>query len=126
MEAALAPAERAALHADIDRETQALETVRKEMAAAQSELDAALARTGARTAGSAAWSAAQMALSRYDLARSQLVGIAARLTSALRTVDSLPVENPDRQAAESLAAAVERTATSAESAMRAASDKLGG
>ncbi len=123
---ALSAEERAALSADIERESESLETVRRDMEAAQRELDSAIA--GARNAkpGSEAWSAAQMALSRFDLARSPLGDIDARLISLLRMVDSLPADNPDRQAVESLAAAVARAGANGETAMQAASRSLGG
>jgi hypothetical protein len=56
-----------------------------------------------------------MALSRYDLARSPLGDVRARLIPLQRSVDSLPATDPDRQAVETLAA---RATTAADAAQR--------
>jgi len=124
VEPGLSREERAGLLADIERETNALETVRRDMEAAERELASVLAAATGLRAGAEAWSAAQMALSRYDLARSPLVDIDARMTPLLRIVDSLPADNPDRQAVESLAAAVARAGADGEQRMQAASRAL--
>ena len=126
IEKGLSAEERSSLLADIERETAALEAVRRDMEVAERELASALAAAPGARPGSEAWSAAQMALSRYDLARSPLVDIDARMTPLLRLVDSLPADNPDRQAAESLAASAARAGVDGERRMQAASSALNG
>jgi hypothetical protein len=122
---ALSAEEQAVLSADIDRESAALDAATTDMAKAQRELDAALAAARGAAPGSPAWSAAQMALSRFDLARSPLGDIDARLTPLLRQVDSLEAGDPSRQAVESLAAAVTRAGAEAEQRVQAANRVLG-
>jgi hypothetical protein len=121
----LSAEERSALAADVARESDALEAATSAMATAARELDPALAAARGAAPGSEAWSAAQMALSRYDLARSPLGDIDARLSPLLRKIDSLPADHPDRQAVESLAAAVDRAGADAERAVQAAGATLG-
>lgn len=125
VEAGLSAEERTSLLADVDREAEALEAVRRDMEAAERELNSVIAAARGSAVGSEAWSAAQMALSRYDLARSPLVDIDARMTPLLRIVDSLPADNPDRQAVESLAAAVARAGADGQQRLQAASRSLG-
>ncbi len=126
LEAGLSPEERSELSADLAREGAALDAVERDIAAARTELEGALGAAGAAKPGSEAWSAAQMSLSRYDLARSPLDEIDARLSPLLRQVDSLSVDHPDRQAVESLVAAVARTGAEAERQVQAANRRLGG
>lgn len=122
----LSAEERAALEADVNRETAALAAIEAGVAAAGAALDRALA--GARRAppGSAAWADAQMILSRFEVARAPLADVEARLTPLLRMVDSLEADDPDRQSVESLAAAAGRSADAAEARALAARRALGG
>lgn len=105
---ALSAEEAASLAADLRRLGDALDSAARDMAEAGRALDSALAAGRGAPIGSEGWSNAQMALSRYDLARSPLDQIEAQLTPLLRQVDSLPADNADRQAVESLAAAAAR------------------
>jgi hypothetical protein len=105
---ALSAEEQAGLQADMKRLTAALDAATRDMAETGRALDAALAAARTAAVGSEAWSNAQMALSRYDLARSPLGEIEAGITPLLRQVDSLPADSPDRQAVESLGAAAAR------------------
>jgi hypothetical protein len=105
---ALLAEEQAGLQADMKRMTAALDSVARDMAEASRALEAALAAARGAPVGAEAWSNAQMALSRYDLARSPLGDIEAQVTPLLRKVDSLPADDADRQAVESLGAAAAR------------------
>jgi hypothetical protein len=105
---ALSPEESAGLAADLKRLGDALDSAQRDMAETGRALDAALAAGRGAPIGSEGWSNAQMALSRFDLARSPLDQVEAQLTPLLRQVDSLPADNPDRQAVESLASAAAR------------------
>lgn len=105
---ALSAEEAAGLAADMKRLAAALDTAERDMAETGRALDVALAAARGAGPGSEAWSNAQMALSRYDLARSPLGEIEVDITPLLRQVDSLPADNADRQAVESLGATAAR------------------
>ncbi len=124
--ATLSAEERAALDADVDRETAALAAVEAEVEAAGRALDRALAAARRAAPGSAAWADAQMILSRFEVARAPHADVEARLSPMLRAVDSLAADDPHRQAVESLAAAAGRSADAAEARARAARRQLGG
>lgn len=126
IEVSLSAEERAGVLADIEREAGSLEAVRRDMEAAERELALAISSAQGAATGSAPWSAAQMALSRYEQARSPLIAIDARMVALLRIVDSLPADNPDRQAVEGLVAAIARTGTDGEQRMQNASRAIGG
>jgi hypothetical protein len=120
----LAPEQRQGLKADLAREEAALSDADAEVRRAGAELDRALARARGQARGTEAWSDAQMALSRLDVARAPLGEIEARLTPLLRIVDDLDSQDPDRLAVESLAAAANRAANDAERRVRAAGEAL--
>jgi hypothetical protein len=107
---ALSAEEAASLEADMKRLTAALDAATRDTAAAAAALDGALAAAHGAAIGSEAWSNAQMALSRHDLARSPFGEIEVQLTPLLRLTDSLPADDAQRQAVESLAAAAARAA----------------
>ena len=120
------PAEqREGLKADLEREEKALAATEAALGSTGADLDRALARAKGAAKGSEGWSDAQMALSRFDLARAPLGEIEARLTPLLRIVDSLDSEDPDRQAVESLAASTASAAAAAERRVQAATKVLG-
>jgi hypothetical protein len=121
----LSDAERASLSADIARESKALAEVEQALVREGAQLTKALQAARGSKIGSEPWSNAQMALSRYDLARSPLGDIEARLTPLLRTVDSLPASDPDREAVESLAAATGAATNRAQQQVDAANRALG-
>lgn len=121
----LPPEQRAGLKADLSREGKALAAAEAEIARTGAELDRAMARAKGAPKGSDAWSDAQMALSRLDVARTPLPEIEARLTPLLRMVDSLDSEDPDRQAVESLAASAASASAAAERRVQAATRTLG-
>ena len=108
---ALSPEERQSLAADLTRERRSLAALQQAIAREGAALDRQLARKGANTRGSAAWSDAQMQLSRFDVARQPLDDLRARLSPLQLLVDSLAATDPDRRAVESLVAAVEQLAT---------------
>jgi hypothetical protein len=112
---ALAPEQQASLRADLARERALLDQTESDLREAGAALDRALGAARGTRAGADAWSNAQMALSRYDLARSPLGDVRARLIPLQRSVDSLPATDPDRQAVETLAA---RATTAADAAQR--------
>ncbi len=122
---ALSVEERTALASDIAREQRALDSILADMAAEKRALDAALSRLGRVEAGSVPWSAAQMALSRYDLARSQLADADARTTPLLRLVDSLPPDDADRRRVESLVSGIAAARAAGEAVMDAGSRRIG-
>ena len=120
------PAEqRESLKADLEREEKALGATEAELGRMGADLEQALTRAKGAAKGSEAWSDAQMALSRFDLARAPLGEIEARLTPLLRIVDSLDSEDPDRQAVESLAASTSSAAAVVERRVQAATSMLG-
>ncbi|WP_199554432.1 hypothetical protein [Sandaracinobacteroides hominis] len=121
----LSDSERAGLSADVARESKALADVEKAMASEGAQLTRALQAARGSKSGSEAWSNAQMALSRYDLARSPLGDIEVRLTPLLRMVDSLPGSDADRQAVESLAAATASAIRRSQQQVNAANRQLG-
>ena len=121
----LMPEQRESLQADLGREGKALAAAEADIARNGAELDRAMARAKGAPKGSEAWSDAQMALSRLDMARTPLPEIEARLTPLLRMVDSLDSDDPDRQAVESLAASAASAAASADRRVAAASRTLG-
>lgn len=123
---ALAPEQQASLRADLAREGQLLAETEAELRQSGSALDRALAAARGTSIGTEAWSNAQMALSRHDLARGPLVDIRARLAPLQRSVDSLPAEDPDRQAVEALAARAAKAATAAQQQVDAANRALAG
>jgi hypothetical protein len=123
---ALAPEQQQGLRADVLRERAALDQAEAEIRETGSALDREVAAARGSKPGAESWSNAQMALSRFELARAPLGDIRARLAPLERIVDSLPPADADRQAVQSLAA---RAAASAESAQRqvdAATRALGG
>ena len=122
----LPPEQRDSLKADLQRETKILAETEADVARAGAALDAALAKAKGAQKGSESWSDAQMALSRFDVARTPLGEIEARLTPLLRTTDSLDSDDPDRQAVESLASAAARASADAERRVQAATRALGG
>ncbi|MFN3370304.1 MAG: hypothetical protein ACK4Z0_02110 [Sphingomonadaceae bacterium] len=124
--ATLSAEERAALEADVEREMVALAALEADLAAADRAFERALAAARRAPPGSAAWSDAQMILSRFEVARAPYADVEARLSPLLRTIDSLPADDPDRQAVESLAAAAGRSADAAEARALAARRQLGG
>ncbi|MGL6043898.1 MAG: hypothetical protein ACRC1J_08235 [Sandaracinobacteroides sp.] len=112
---ALSAEQQDSLRADLAREARLLAEVEADLARTGAELDRAIAAARGSGPGSEGWSNAQMALSRFDLVRSPLGEITARLSPLQRTVDSLPGSDPDRRALEALLA---RTAAAAETAQR--------
>lgn len=124
-EASLSEPESASLAADVARESKALAAIERDLTTEGAALAKALAALRGSKAGSEPWSNAQMALSRYDLARSPLGDIEARLSPLLRMVDSLPASDADRQAVESLASATQSAATQSQQRVEAANRALG-
>lgn len=120
----LAPEQRDSLTADLRREADALAQTEAAVASASLALDAAMARAKGAARGSEAWSDAQMALSRLDVARTPFGEIEARLTPLLRTIDSLDSGDPDRQAVESLASAAARASAMADQRVQSAAGRL--
>jgi hypothetical protein len=125
-EARLSVEQRESLQADVEREEKALAATEAEVASAGAALDKALAKAKGAAKGSEGWSDAQMALSRFDLARTPFGEIEARLTPLLRIVDSLDSDDPDRQAVESLASSTASASAAAERRVQAAMGALGG
>ena len=121
----LSPEQRAGLKEDLSREGKALAATEADVARVGAELDKAMARAKGAAKGSEAWSDAQMALSRYDVARTPFGEIEARLTPLLRTIDSLDSDDPDRQAVESLAASAGSASAAAERRVQSATKTLG-
>lgn len=124
-DARLSPEQRESLKADLEREARALAVTEADVAAAGAALDRALTKAKGASRGSEAWSDAQMALSRFDVARAPFEEIEARLTPLLRTIDSLDSEDPDRQAVESLASSAASASAAAERRVQAAGRTLG-
>lgn len=121
---ALAAEQQASLRADVARERGLLNDTEADLRQSGVALDRALGAARSSAIGSEAWSTAQMALSRHDLARGPLVDIRARLAPLQRTVDSLPPEDPDRQAVEALAARAAEAADAAQKQVDAANRAL--
>jgi hypothetical protein len=122
---ALAAEQQASLRADVSRERALLDATEADLRQTEAALDRALAAARGSSTGTESWSAAQMALSRHDLARSPLVDIRARLAPLQRSVDSLPATDPDRQAVETLAARAASAAATAQRQVDAANRALG-
>lgn len=122
--AALAPEQQASLRADLAREQALLASTEADLSATSAALDRALAAARGAGIGTEAWSNAQMALSRHDLARAPLVDIRARLAPLQRSVDSLPETDPDRRAVDALAARATRAAEAAQQQVEAAGRAL--
>jgi hypothetical protein len=120
----LAPEQQASLRADLERERRLLDETESELRQSGAALDRALAAVRGSSIGTEAWSNAQMALSRHDLARGPLVDIRARLAPLQRSVDSLPGTDPDRQAVEALAARAAKAAEAAQQQVDAANRAL--
>lgn len=121
----LSAEERAGLTQDLAREQKAFAGARQDVAAAGKALAAALAAPGASQQGSAAWSNAQMQLSRFDLARSPLDSIDARLVPLHRLTGDLPEGDADRQAVEQLSAQVAGESAAAQKVADNAARRLG-
>jgi hypothetical protein len=100
----LADEQQQSLRADVARERAALEQAERAISEQAAALNRAIASARGSQPGSESWGSAQMALSRFDLARSPVGDIRARLAPLERTVDSLPAENPDRRSVLDLAA----------------------
>lgn len=119
----LADEQQQSLRADVARERAALEQAERAIGEEGAALDRAIASARGSQPGSDSWGSAQMALSRFDLARSPVGDIRARLAPLERTVDSLPAENPDRRSVQDLAARAAsvgtRAADKSDSAARA-------
>lgn len=124
-EASLADEERARITADIDAESKELEKIERAIAEAGAALDQALAAARGAAPGSSPWADAHLALSRFDVARGPLDELEARLSPMLRMVDSLPASSPDRQAVESLGAAIASVSARARAKADAARRQLG-
>jgi hypothetical protein len=123
---ALSAEERQALRADLAREEQALAAAEREIAAAGSALDRALRTARGAAPGDAAWADAQLALSRFDMARSPLAEIDARLVPALRVTDGLDGADPDRTRLEVLRRRTSAADAAAASRAEQAGRTLGG
>lgn len=123
---ALAAEQQASLRADLARERRLLDETAAELRQSGAALDRALAAARGRGIGTDAWSAAQMALSRHDLARSPLVDIRARLGPLQRSVDSLPATDPDRRAVDALVARAAQAAEAAQAEIDAADRAVAG
>lgn len=121
----LAAEQRASLRADVAREKALLDQTEAELRQTGAVLDRALAAARGSSSGTDGWSAAQLALSRHDLARSPLVDIRARLAPLQRSVDSLPPADVDRQAVEALSASATAAADTAQQQVDAANRALG-
>jgi hypothetical protein len=122
---ALAAEQQASLRADVSRERALLDQTEADLRQTEAALDRALVAARGSSTGSESWSAAQMALSRHDLARAPLVDIRARLAPLQRSVDSLPATDSDRQAVETLAARAAAVADTAQRKVDAANRALG-
>ncbi len=122
---ALAAEQQASLRADVAREQALLDQTEAELRQTSAALDRALATARGTGTGTDSWSAAQMALSRHDLARGPLVDIRARLAPLQRSVDSLPQADQDRQAVEALSARATAAADAAQQQVDAANHALG-
>jgi hypothetical protein len=122
---ALSAEQQASLRADLAREGALLAETEAELKRTGAELDKALAAARGGGRGSESWSNAQMALSRFDLTRSPLGEITARLAPLQRTVDSLPDSDPDKQALEALLARTAGAADAAQNRVDAANRALG-
>ncbi|MCG2839411.1 hypothetical protein L6Q21_00270 [Sandaracinobacter sp. RS1-74] len=120
----LPPEQQQSLKADLAREGKALADAQAEVARNKAALDKALANAKGKPRGSEPWSDAQMALSRFDLARAPFGEIEARMTPLLRMVDSLDSEDPDRQTVENLATAATRASADAERRVQTAGAAL--
>ena len=118
--------ERRNLAADLLREGKALADARTAIAEAAVTLDRELARPDVARRGSAAWSDAQMQLSRLDVARLPLDDLRARLAPLRLLVDSLGADDPDRRAVERLAGEAAEAAMEAQRTLEAAGRVLGG
>jgi hypothetical protein len=125
VEATLSPEQRASLQADLARESRLLAETEAALRTSAVALDRALAAARGQAIGTEAWSAAQMALSRHDQARSPLDGISARLAPLSRTLDSLPATDPDRAALDSLARRAAEASEGAQRQVDAANRQLG-
>jgi hypothetical protein len=123
---ALAPEQQASLRADLAREQATLAATEAELRETAAALDRALVAARGTAIGTDAWSNAQMALSRHDLARAPLVDIRARLVPVRRNVDSLPATDPDRQAVEALSVRAEQAAKTAQQQVESANRALAG
>ncbi len=124
-DASLAPEQQQGLRADVARERAALDLAETDIKETGAALDRALAGARGSRPGAESWSTAQMALSRFDLARAPLGDIRARLIPLERMVDSLPADNPDRRMVLDLAARAASAATSSAGKADAASRALG-
>ena len=122
---ALLPEQQASLRADLKRESAELAATESELKTLGAALDRELASARGKGIGTEPWSNAQMALSRYDQARSPLDGIGVRLVPLSRMVDSLPDTDADRQAVEALTARTASVSAQAQARVTAANRALG-
>lgn len=113
------------LRADLIRERSELDLAQQAIRDAGAMLDRALSAARGSQPGSDNWGSAQMALSRFDVARSSVGDIRARLAPLERTVDSLPADDPDRRDVLDLAARAADVAARAASQSEAAARALG-
>ena len=121
----LSTEERSGLTQDLAREQAALAEAQRDIATSGRALASALAAPDVSQQGSAAWSNAQMQLSRFDLARSPLDSIDARLAPLHRLTDDLPQADADRQAVEKLASQVAAESAAAQKVADNAARRLG-
>lgn len=122
---ALLPEQQASLQADLIRERAELDRTESQLKQLGATLDRELAAARGQGIGSEPWSNAQMALSRYDQARSPLDAIGARLVPLARMVDSLPETDPDRRAVDALSSRTTALAAQAQAKVTAANRALG-
>ena len=122
--AALSAEEHAALSRDLDSEQKAFVAASAEIAATRLAVSQRLAAPGVTQKASQAWSEAQMALSRFDLARTPLAEIDARLAPLQRMTEDLAATNPDRLAVEALSAKVRAESAAARNFMDKATSRL--
>ncbi len=121
----LSDEERSALKADLAREQQTFAATMQEVAVTRAALGKLLQAPDVSRQGSQAWSAAQMALSRFDLARTPLGSIDVRLVSLLRLTEDLAATDPDRIAVAKLAEEVATAVAAAQRTMDSALKRLG-
>lgn len=94
LEPALPPEEAARVRRGTEDARRDYATAGRDIASADTALDRALAAAKGNPPGSAPWSAAQTALSRFDIARSGLDRIAAELALLAQPTADLPDSDP--------------------------------
>lgn len=125
MPAALSTEERESLAADLARAHDRLATIEAAIRTEAAALDRQLARANRAVRGTAAWSDAQMQLTRFDSARLPLDDLRADLTPLLLMVDSLDAGDPDRQAVAALQADLVQASEAAARQVEAVNRALG-